>query len=124
MTTFKQKLALEKTVENGGNVTKAMREAGYSEATANNPSNLTKSEGYQLLLKEYGLDEEFVTKALVEDIKAKPQNRARELLLASEILGLKKKGSTITIENEDQKGPAILFMPESLIRKYGLDKSI
>lgn len=40
--TIKQKTAIQKIVENGGNVSKAMRQAGYSEATINNPSNLTK----------------------------------------------------------------------------------
>jgi hypothetical protein len=99
MPTFKQQSALEKLVENGGNATQAMREAGYSEATANNPSNLTESKGFKELLKASGLDESTVISALVEDIKNKPQNRVRELTLASDILGMKKRGS----ESQDRR---------------------
>lgn len=50
MPTLKQKIALDKTVVNGGNITKAMKEAGYKQATINNPVNLTKSKGWKELL--------------------------------------------------------------------------
>ena len=53
MATEKQETALIKTVENGGNITQAMRDAGYSEATINNPSNLTQSKGWQELIEEH-----------------------------------------------------------------------
>lgn len=91
MATIKQKKVINNLVENGGNVTKAMRDAGYSEATINNPSNLTKSKGYKGLLEEYGLTEDRVVTALVEDIKKKPQNRIRELALGAELLGMRQK---------------------------------
>jgi hypothetical protein len=91
MTTRKQRLAIQKTVENGGNVTKAMREAGYSESTVNNPSNLTESQGYKDLLRASGLDESLVVSSLVSDIKKKPKNRIRELSLAADLLGMKDK---------------------------------
>lgn len=120
MSTVKQKLALQKIVENGGNVTRAMREVGYSEASVNNPSTLTKSEGFKALLKSSGLDEDFVVSALVEDINNKPQNRAKELKLASEILGLQRRGS-ISIEFEDQAKPIIICMPQVLIDKFNLN---
>jgi hypothetical protein len=119
MTTIKQKIALEKLVENGGNVTRAMIEAGYSEATANNPSNLTHSEGFRSLLKQYGLDESFVVTALVEDIKGKPLNRSKELFLASEILGMRKNGA-LSIKVQDNK-PVIVYMPQVLIEKFHLN---
>jgi phage terminase small subunit len=41
--TTKQKLAVKNMVENGGNVSKAMRDAGYSVQTAKSPSKLTSS---------------------------------------------------------------------------------
>lgn len=123
MSTIKQKMALAKIVENGGNVTQAMRDAGYSEGSVNNPSSLTRSEGFKALLKASGLDEDLVVSALVEDIKKKPQNRAKELKLASEILGLQRQGS-ITIAGEDPEKPIILFMPSCLIEKFGLDKPL
>lgn len=41
--TIKQKKAIQNVVANGGNVTQAMLEAGYSPNTANTPSKLTSS---------------------------------------------------------------------------------
>ncbi|GEM_PF-2810052 len=118
MTTLKQQFALEKLVENGGNVTQAMREVGYSEATINSPSNLTGSKGFKAILEASGLNENFLVSALVEDIKKKPQNRIRELTLGADMLGLKKIGSTINIEQS--KPIPIIQIPEALARRYGL----
>jgi hypothetical protein len=92
MATLKQRKALERLVENRGNVSRSMIEAGYSPATAKNPKNLTESPGFRELLEEYGLTESLVAKALVEDIEKKPQNRVSELSLAADILGMKKGG--------------------------------
>lgn len=56
-------------MENGGNVSKAMREAGYSEATINNPSNLTKTKSWEQLLEEYAPDD-LLTRKLEEGLDA------------------------------------------------------
>ncbi len=53
MSTIKQEKAFEKVVENGGNVSKAMREAGYSPETAKTPQKLTDSKGWLELLEEH-----------------------------------------------------------------------
>lgn len=53
MSTQKQKLAHSKIVENGGNVSKTMKESGYSPATAKTPSKLTRSKGWQELMEKY-----------------------------------------------------------------------
>jgi hypothetical protein len=95
MTTLKQQLAIQKTVENGGNVTQAMREVGYAETTIHNPSNLTTSKAYREMFYASGLTEELVTTALVEDIREKKGRRISELLLAAELLGMRKIGVTI-----------------------------
>ena len=87
MTTIKQELALSKVVENGGNITQAMRDVGYSEATINNPSNLTKSKGFLELCEEKGLTDDFLLQALVQDIQDKKGNRKAELELAFKIKG-------------------------------------
>jgi len=87
MTTIKQILAIEKTLENGGNITQAMREAGYREATINNPSNLTNSKGFQELCEKGGLTDDLLINALVEDIKTKKGSRKAELELAFKIKG-------------------------------------
>ena len=60
MTTIKQKLAASKLVENGGNIGKAMIDAGYSPTTAKTPQKLTKSKGWQELMQDYFPDEELV----------------------------------------------------------------
>jgi len=74
-----------------------MRSVGYSPKTAENPSKLTKSEGFKQLLHSYGLTEELVTKSLVDDIKHKKRNRKPELELAYKVLGrLEAKSSGIT----------------------------
>ena len=88
MATRKQKLAVAKMVENGGNMSKAMRDAGYSHKTAKVPSKLTDSIGFRELCDECGLTDDFIINALQEDIAKKPQNRKPELELASKIKGL------------------------------------
>lgn len=60
--TMKQKRAAKLAVENGGNISKAMREAGYSPATAKNPMKLTKSRAWEKLLDEYAPDETLTIK--------------------------------------------------------------
>lgn len=52
MATTKQKKAIEKIVETRGNVSKAMREAGYDETTAKNPKNLTNSKAWDKLVNK------------------------------------------------------------------------
>jgi hypothetical protein len=99
MTTIKQKLALKKIVENGGNVTQAMRDVGYSEATINNPSSLTKSKGFNMLCEEKGLTDDLLINALVEDIREKSGNRKAELELGFKIRGRLINKQEITSDN-------------------------
>jgi hypothetical protein len=47
---LKQKRAFANLVENGGNVSKAMIDAGYSEATAKTPQKLTESDAFKELV--------------------------------------------------------------------------
>lgn len=90
MPTIKQRQAVKNIVENRGSISRAMIDANYRKATAKNPKNLTESKGYKEALKEYGLTEELITGALVDDIKEKPRKRYQELNLGAEILGMKK----------------------------------
>lgn len=69
MATIKQKLALDKIVENGGNVSKAMREVGYSIETAKEPGKLTNSKGFQELV-EKNLPDSLLTKVHKEGLGA------------------------------------------------------
>ena len=88
MSTIKQKKVLQKIIENHGNVSKSMREVGYSKNTALNPKkNLTDTKGFKELCEEIGLTDEFLTVALVSDIKSKPKNRKPELELGFKVRG-------------------------------------
>lgn len=86
MATTKQRKALEKVLENKGNVSKSMREAGYSPKTAKNPKILTESKAWRELLDEY-LPDDLILGALRDDIKKKPGNRKPELELATKLKG-------------------------------------
>lgn len=48
--TMKQRAAIKKIVENNGNISRSMREVGYSPATAKNPSALTNSAWFRKVL--------------------------------------------------------------------------
>ena len=96
MATLNQKKAVSKISEKVGRGEKVvfgeiMKESGYSDVSAKTPKTLTKTKGYQEELAKYGLTEELVSCALVEDIKDKKGKRAPELRLASEVLGMNKK---------------------------------
>lgn len=105
MPTQKQIAALDNLVGNGGNVTQAMRDAGYSENTLNTPQKLTESKGFKELCEEYGLTDQLIISSLVEDIQNKPKNRKPELELAAKIKGLmverREDSGTITMIVKD-----------------------
>lgn len=62
MATYKQKLAAQKIVENGGNIGKAMEDAGYSKNTAKTPQKLTESKGWDELWQSAISDELIIQK--------------------------------------------------------------
>ena len=72
----KQKKAFDLSVDNGGNITKAMREAKYKESTINNPSNLTASKAWELLLEQHASDERLAI-TLSEGLEANKQLATR-----------------------------------------------
>ncbi len=57
MATIKQKNAIENIVENRGNVSKGMRDAGYADKTVKNPSNLTESKAWEEIMEDVLPDE-------------------------------------------------------------------
>lgn len=99
MATIKQKRAI-KLVVSGASPTEAMRKAKYAPSVIRKPYILTKSKGFMEALAEHGLTEEFVTKALVADIEAKPSKRFFELNLGAEILGMKKRAEGEDMNNK------------------------
>ena len=91
MATAKQRRAVNIMAENGGVVSKAMLEAGYSPMTAQDPKKLTESIGFKEICEEHGLTDGLILKSLVFDIKKKPKNRKPELELAAKIKGMLKE---------------------------------
>lgn len=67
---IRQKIVAQKIMENHGNVSKAMKEAGYSEAYSSNPQELKATKTWEMLLDEY-LPDELLTKVAVEGLFAK-----------------------------------------------------
>ncbi len=49
----RQAKAMQNVIENHGNVSKAMRDAGYPATTAKNPRNLTESKAWQQLMTKF-----------------------------------------------------------------------
>src|SRR5574341_427314 len=70
MATIKQLKAIENVVENRGNVSKAMLDAGYDETTAKNPKNLTESRAWQDLMDKY-LDDKRLVRVHAEGLGAR-----------------------------------------------------
>lgn len=62
MATLRQRIAFDKVVENGGNVSRAMIDIGYSPATAKTPQKLTESVGWKELVNEHMSDGELMVK--------------------------------------------------------------
>ena len=63
--------------------------AGYSPITAKaNPQVIIDQKGVQKALENFGLTRDLITKALVDDINAKPSKRVKELALGADILGM------------------------------------
>ena len=56
--TIKQAKAIKIASENGGNISKAMREAGYTDITAATPKKLTESKAWKEIMGEALPDEE------------------------------------------------------------------
>lgn len=84
--TIKQSKAINKVVENGGNLSKAMLDSGYSENTAKTPSKLTNSKAWKQLMDDK-LPDGFLLDALYVDIYNNPGNRKSLLELAFKIKG-------------------------------------
>lgn len=102
MATERQKNAVDKIVENGGNVSKAMREAGYSPETAKTPSKLTRSDGFKELMEAY-LPDDMLLRALSDDIEKKEGNRKAEMELAFKLKGKMVEKKDITSGGEALK---------------------
>lgn len=102
MPTVQQRRAAKALVGIGGKpkttIAAALREAEYSAAIVDNPQKVTQSKGFKDALAEFGLTEELITCALVDDIKAKPKRRVRELELGSDLLQMRKRDNDVNTQ--------------------------
>lgn len=91
MATLKQKKAIKNIVENHGNISRGMLEAGYDPTTAKNPKNLTTSKAWIQLMEDYISDDKLLKK----------HNEALEATkpIGAQIL-IDKNGQVISKENE------------------------
>ncbi len=107
--TVKQLTAIENIIANGGNVSKAMKDAGYSGASAKNPKALTDSRIYADLLESY-LPDDMLLRALADDIEEKKANRKAELELAFKLKGkmVDKSEGSMTFEVKPITGMKII----------------
>lgn len=97
--TDRQKKALDNLVKNGGNVSKAMRDAGYSVNTAKTPKKLTESAAFAELLDAY-LPDDMLLRALSDDIEKKEGNRKAELELGFKLKGKMTEKVDVTTQGE------------------------
>jgi len=100
--TLRQKAAIKKVVENGGIVSKAMRDAKYSPKTAKNPKKLTQSKAWMQLMEQYIPDGSLLKKHKEALNATKP--------IGAQIL-IDKDGETINKENE-----GMIEVPDQVVR--------
>ena len=112
MATERQKQAVSNLVENRGNVSQAMKDAGYTDASAKNPSNLTKSAGFAELMEAY-LPDDMLLGALADDIEKKEGNRKAEMELAFKLKGKMIEKKDITSNGQ----PINIVMPEEVVER-------
>jgi len=100
--TLRQKAAIKNVVENGGNVSKAMRDAKFSPKTAKTPKKLTNSKAWMELMEQYLPDDKLLIKHEEALEATKP--------IGAQIL-IDKDGETISKENE-----GMIEVPDQVVR--------
>lgn len=86
--TMKQRAAIKKIVENNGNISRSMREVGYSPATAKNPSALTNSAWFRKVLDSMD-DSKYLDK--LDEIAMDTNDKRASLQAIGELLKLKNR---------------------------------
>ena len=116
MATLKQKKAFKEAVENGGNVSRAMIDVGYSPATAHTPQKLTDTKGWKELMEEYIPDDLLARKHL-------------ELLNKREVIrwfnhATGEMEMEVTDQPDGQAVPKALDMAYKLKGSYAAEKKV
>jgi hypothetical protein len=106
----KQKKVVRKLIENGGNLRKAVRESGYSEAYAHS-QKITKTKTWADLLEEFLPDEAL-------------QQKHKELLNAKKLLKVKGIPVSGMYEEDSDVQSKALDMAYKLKGKYAPEKTL
>lgn len=102
--TVKQKRAMANLVENGGNVYRAMVDAGYSPATAKNPNKLTDSVTFRSIAEQ--IPDDLLVQVHMEGLAA---NRVIS--------------ANITYGDADEKTNDFIEVPDHAVRHKFLDSA-
>lgn len=116
MATQKQTTAAKKMVENGGIVSKAMVDAGYSPATAKTPQKLTESKGYKNIVAE--LQQE------LENVGVTPKKIAKAMKQGLGAMQYIKTERVEGVGKERLKTEEVIAKPDLNIRHKYLDTSL
>ncbi len=135
MPTIKQKKAFKETGANGGNIKRAMKTAGYGKTKSD---KLTKSKGWQELLKMHLSDEMLAKKhkQLLDKQEVIVKNNVTsgeiDVIPTGEIdvqavkagldMAYKLKGRYIERTDITSGGEPIVFMPSEVIEKFNLNE--
>lgn len=135
MATVKQKLAFKKTLENGGSVSKAMRETKYNKSVAKNPKILTASKGWKELMDQYMPEDllakkhiELLSSVTLEKLSFTPETEDDEIkaviadMPGYKFLYLKKIKGSARGSNIQEK-IAYVRAPDTMTQDKALDKA-
>ncbi len=107
MSTIKQKRALQKMVENGGNVSQAMIQAGYAPATAKTPKKLTKSDGFKIEAGKVLQDLKMIRIGVVEELKGRDLSKESPMTLVR-INDILTKNIELLAERPTERGEMVI----------------
>lgn len=124
MATLKQKAAIEKVVENHGNVSRAMLEVGYDPTTAKNPKNLTESKAWVELMEQHIPDADLAKwhRELAEQKRVDFFVFSKAMEDEEIIAHVKEAGfDVITVRYSDKGKMAFYSVPDAMAKGKALD---
>lgn len=118
MATEKQKRAAMHLMENDGNVSDAMRKAGYSDASVKNSHRLTRQKGFIEVLERAGVTEDKLAEVLSGGLDAKTEKGKADHAVRHRYLetGLKARRLITNDNNQQQVNPIAV-----ILAKFGIE---
>lgn len=123
-TALRHKQVLDNLVENGGSMRKAIQDAGYSEAVANNPQKITESVTWNEVMDKYFSDDELAQKhkellnqKRIDYFVFSKKMEDEEITAHVEAAGL----AVITIRESDKGKLAFYSIPDAQAKKAALE---